>query len=329
MNVYEKPKNDPSKYEIGVIIARMQVHKLHEAHKGIIDMVSTNHKKVILFLGVSIVPNTKNNPLDFATRKEMIQEEYPHIIVLPLKDQRSNEKWSQILDREVKVPFGERTALLYGGRDSFIPHYCGKYPVTELTSDIFFSGTEVRNEVSREILASADFRAGIIHANYAQRPVTYPTVDIIAYNEKNQILLAKKPNEAKYRFVGGFVDRADESYEMAAKREFYEETGSCEIGDLEFVASGKIHDWRYKKEESGIMTTLFIGKFMWGAIQPSDDISVLAWIDMEKLINMKDDGSLKDFVMEEHLELMKTFVQKFRNTSFKIENPVQEENEKA
>lgn len=308
MKVFEKPENNPSDYEIGVMICRMQVHKLHDAHKAIIDMVTSNHKKVILFLGVPVVSNTKNNPLDFATRKEMIQEEYPHLIILPLKDQRYNEKWSQILDNEIKVPFGERTALLYGGRDSFIPHYCGKYPVTELTSDIFYSGTEVRNQVSREILASADFRAGVIHANYAQRPCTYPTVDIIAYNDKGQILLAKKPNENKYRFIGGFVDRTDESYEMAAKREFYEESGGCEIGDLTYIASGKIHDWRYKKEESGIMSILYAGKFMWGSIQPSDDISVLAWIDVKKLQAMEDDNTLHSFIMEEHLSFMKSFL---------------------
>lgn len=286
----------PADYEIGVIMARFQVHKLHEGQLMLIDTVCRNHKKVIIFLGVSVIGNTKSNPLDFASRKAMIQEVYPNAVILPQKDQRSDEKWSQNLDSEIRTPFGDISALLYGSRDSFIPHYKGKYPVVELTTDIFYSGTEVRKQVSREILTSEDFRAGIIHANYAQRAVTYPTVDVVAYNEKGQILLGKKPNEKKYRFIGGFVDRTDANWEHAAKREFSEETGGCEIGDLKYVASGAIKDWRYNNLESGIMTTLFIGKFVMGRINPSDDIESLSWVNPDDIDVTRD-------IMIEHQEL--------------------------
>jgi len=292
---------DPSEYEIGVIVARFQVHKLHDAHIKLIEKVCEHHKKVIIFLGVPVVGNTKTNPLDFASRKAMIQENYPNIVILPQKDQRSDIKWSEILDSQIPVPFGERSGLLYGSRDSFIPHYKGKYTVTELTTDTFYSGTEVRKQVSREILSSTDFRAGVIHANYAQRPVTYPTVDVVAMNEKGQILLGKKPNEKNYRFIGGFVDRTDANWEQAAKREFAEETGGCEIGDLKYVASGMINDWRYNGTDSGIMTTLFIGNFIFGSIQPSDDIEQLAW-------KYPADIHLEDDIMPEHQELFKKLI---------------------
>lgn len=302
-----KPEINPNDIEIGVIIARFQVHKLHKGHIELINKVCENHKKIIMFLGVPVIGNTKSNPLDFASRKAMIQEMYPNIVILPQKDQRSDEKWSQILDNEIKIPFGERTALLYGSRDSFIPHYKGKYPVIELTTDIFYSGTEVRKQVSREILLSEDFRAGVIHANYAQRSCTFPTVDIVAYNEKGQILLGKKPNENLYRFIGGFVDRNDTNWEHAARREFAEETGGCEIGDLEYIASAPINDWRYSKLESGIMTTLFIGKFLFGAINPSDDISELAWINISDL---QKPNSIEQNIMGEHVPLMKILIEK-------------------
>jgi bifunctional NMN adenylyltransferase/nudix hydrolase len=295
MNI--KQDLDPSQHQIGVIVARFQVHKLHEGQVKLIDTVCSNHKKVIIFLGVPIVSNTKSNPLDFATRKAMIQEQYPNIIVLPHKDNRSDIKWSQNLDTEIKTPFGDLTAVLYGSRESFIPYYHGKYPTIELTTDIIYSGTEVRKQVSKEILASEDFRAGVIHATYAARPVTYPTVDITVYNDKGQILLAKKPNEDFYRFIGGFVDRTDENWELAAKREFREETGgNAEIGDVRYVCSGVINDWRYANTESGIMTTLFIGKFLWGRLEPSDDIESLHWI-QPKDINVDRD------IMIEHRDL--------------------------
>ena len=99
----------------------------------------------------------------------------------------------------------------------------------------------------------------------------------------SKILFGKKPNETLYRFIGGFVDRSDVSWEHAAKREFMEESGGCEIGDLRYVASSKINDWRYANSESGIMTTLFLGKFMWGKVTPSDDIASLTWVKPEDI----------------------------------------------
>lgn len=277
---------------VGVVVARFQVHKLHDGHRKLLDNVFNNHKKVIIFLGIPFIQNTKNNPLDFASRKVMIQALYPSAIILPLKDNRSDKKWSQIIDNEIKVPFGDLEAVLYGSRDSFIPHYKGVYPTTEIETDVFYSGTEARKEVSREILISEDFRAGIIHATYAMRAVTYPTVDVIAYNDDNKYLFAKKPNESNYRFIGGFVDRTDKSLEESAIREFSEETGGCEISDLKYVCSCAIDDWRYKKTDSGILTTLFIGKFIYGRIEPSDDIESLHWLDI-KSITIND-------IVEEH-----------------------------
>ena len=286
---------NPSDYSCGVLIGRFQVHELHEGHIAIIDQVCANHKKVIIFLGVSVISNTKSNPLDFATRKAMIQQLYPNVVILPQVDQREDQNWSDILDKQISVPFGRCSTVLYGSRDSFIPHYKGKHPVIELITDIFYSGTEVRKTISNEILETKDFRAGVIHATYAQIPVTYSTVDVVAYNDEGKILLCKKPNEKHYRFVGGFVDRTDTCWEHSAKREFVEETGGCEIGDLQYVASGQIKDWRYRGLESGIMTTLFLGKFVFGRINPSDDIEQLAWLDPKKI-------SVDD-IMIEHKEL--------------------------
>lgn len=289
-----KDKNSviPLDYEVGVIVMRCQVPELTAGHKYIIDTVLKHHKKVILLLGVPIVGNTRLNPMCFATRRAMVQAMYPDIVILPLRDQRSNEKWSQILDTIIQIPFGEQRTVLYGSRDSFIPYYSGKTPVIELEPITCPSGTENRNQVSKEILNSYDFRAGQIYATHAQRPITYPTVDVTAYNEKGEVLLAKKPNEDKYRFIGGFVDRDDISLEVAAKREFMEESGLCEIDDINYVASRKINDWRYAKTEHGIMSTLFVGKFIFGQPKASDDLAnggVVEWkdpktIDVEKEI---------------------------------------------
>jgi hypothetical protein len=43
---------------------------------------------------------------------------------------------------------------------------------------------------------------------------------------------------------------------LPQKREFYEETGG-NVGELTYICSQQVHDWRYKGTEHGIMTTLF------------------------------------------------------------------------
>jgi bifunctional NMN adenylyltransferase/nudix hydrolase len=206
---------------------------------------------------------------------------------LPLQDQKHDTVWSNILDQQISMPFGNKKALLYGSRDSFLPHYTGKHATTELTSNIDMSATQVRLEVSKEILESKDFRAGIIHGILAQRAKMYPTVDICAYNDKGQILMAKKPNEFKWRFVGGFVDANDENLEHSARREFAEETDGSHITNLKYIMSARVNDWRYKNEDSKIMTTLFLGRFSFGNAQPSDDIAELKWFDISHFTNLR------------------------------------------
>ena len=112
-----------TKYTIGCLCGRFQVHELHEAHHYIIDQVVKNHKKVILFLGVPKVVGTKKNPLDFESRKKMIQHHYPEIVILALPDFSDDKRWSQELDKRIKEVYPIGDILMYGGRDSFIPYY--------------------------------------------------------------------------------------------------------------------------------------------------------------------------------------------------------------
>lgn len=291
---------DSSKFEIGCLIMRLQVHQLHDAHRALIDLVVSNHSKVILFLGVANIQNTRRNPLDFATRRAMVSELYPSVVILPLKDMREDADWSKQLDDAINTPFGsDKKALLYGGRDSFIPHYKGKHTTTELTTDRFLSGTEIRNKVSKEILSTSDFRAGVIHNSYAQRPCVYPTVDIALINKTDgKLLLARKPFEAKWRFPGGFFDlKLDNTFEQAALRELREECGDdIETTEMEYVCSTIVDDWRYRKEDSKIVTTLYTADYITGRIEPNDDVFELMWVSMHSL-------DPTTTMMPEHIEM--------------------------
>lgn len=305
MGIKLKTEVDPSEYDCGVIVARFQIDRLHSGHRALIDSVAKYHKKMIIFLGIPAKDKggTRRNPLPYAAREKMVKESYPDVVVMPIQDKRNNQDWSEQLDALVKQPFGNTKALLYGARDSFLKHYCGKNDTTELTSDIFYSSTAVRKDISEKIPSSEEWRAGAIHAVYDRYPVSYPTVDIIPYNKEGQILLAQRATEDKWRMIGGFVDRTDENLESAAIRELSEEAGSWERGKMQYVTSGQVSDWRYRGDEDGIMTTVFKCEFLWGRPAPNDDIYALKWFDINEL-----EDTLEAMVVEEHVGFVRTFL---------------------
>lgn len=268
----------------GVIIGRFQVHELHQAHIELIDYVLSKHQKVILFLGVAAANGTRRNPMDFPTRKAMMVEKYPgkFSAILPIHDNRSDIEWSKEIDKRIKeIAIG--SAILYGSRDSFIPHYKGQFKVQELETKTFTSGTEVRKNISQQVIGSSEFRAGVIYSVYNNYPTVYSTVDVAILNNDGEILLGKKPNEDRYRFIGGFVDVKDENDFAACRREAFEETGA-QVEPYEFVTSLKVKDWRYEKEtDRKIMTRLYKARFISGPISPADDISELKWFKISDL----------------------------------------------
>ena len=57
-------------HTIGVIIGRFQVAELHEAHRELIETVLANHPKVLIYLGLSQVRGSIDDPLDFTSTRE-------------------------------------------------------------------------------------------------------------------------------------------------------------------------------------------------------------------------------------------------------------------
>src|SRR5579859_5244904 len=88
-------------HDVGVIVGRFQVHELHDAHKTLINEVLERHDKVIVFLGLSPLMNTQENPLDFQARKQMLLAEFPSLNILYIKDRNSDELWSKDLDAKI------------------------------------------------------------------------------------------------------------------------------------------------------------------------------------------------------------------------------------
>jgi len=305
-------------YPIGAIIGRFQVHELHDAHRFVIDQVVNNHRKSIIFLGVSKVIGTKNNPLDFDSRKKMIQSEYPNSIILAIPDVNDDFAWVSEIDKRIREVYPIGDVLLYGGRDSSIPYYKkgkGHFDTKELEQFTFVSGTEVRRALSEDVKNSSDFRAGVIYQSYNQYPKVYPSIDVVILNnDETKILLAKMPFENGWRFIGGLAHPSDSSYESTLRRKICEDAGrNINIGDIKFVGTAKIDDWRYSKEEDKIFTILFKAKKLFGTIEPSANVSELKWFDIHYIAKswFDIDNNVIGPIVNEHKPLIKMFFEKF------------------
>jgi len=327
MKTVEKP------YTVAVAVMRLQVAELHEAHKELIDTLFAKHAKVMIFLGLSQVRGSIHDPLDFAPRKQMILEAYPHdkypnLTVAYIKDNRSDEEWSKKLDEQIRDTISTNdTVVLYGSRDSFLTHYKGKFDTRELQATRHISGTELRKKISEAPQSNPQFRAGAIWSAYQRHPTVYPTVDIAVFDpEERKILLARKPLENKYRFVGGFASPTDDSFEEAAQRELEEETGVfVSFPALRYVGSKRVNDWRYANNPSEkIMTHLYVGLYGENSNGPraDDDIAEVRWFGYDYLtksirVMPEDSGesivttNAAEELVEEHLplwEMLKTYI---------------------
>ena len=288
--------------EYGVIIGRFQVPSLHDGHTGLIDRVRTKHRKVIILIGSTPgILVTRRNPLDYHTRMLMIRQAYPDISILPINDMPSDKDWSKSVDRRIlEATDGNESVVLYGSRDSFIPHYSGKFRVTELESSRSNSGTEIRQRLSDDVRLSEDFRLGVIYAAFHRHKCVYPTVDIALYKvdqngRESEILLGRKISDPPdlWRFPGGFVDPSkDKSFEEAALRELREEVGMVEVCAPKFVTSLLIDDWRYRSELDKVFTTVFKVQYIFGIVEAGDDLDRVQWFPLNK--------STRSIIMSQH-----------------------------
>lgn len=284
-----------NKYDIGIIVGRFQVDNLHPGHRQLIDKVVGQHKRVVIFLGVASALVTRNNPLDFVTRKEMLHADYPTVSILSIPDHPSDVEWSHELDRRIREACPIGSVLLYGGRDGFIKSYHGHFPCDELPAHPeAATGTEIRKEISIEVKSSPDFRSGVIFAAYNQYPKVYPTVDV-AIRHKDDFLLGRKHNQNQFRFIGGFSDPEDGSFEEAAIREAKEETG-LDVKVTGYIGSRKIDDWRYRSERDKIITSFFMTETNEKGGTATDDIEELRWFSLDNMTEKN--------IVAEHMHLV-------------------------
>lgn len=274
--------------QIGVVIGRFQVDEIHAGHVKLLRYVESKHPSVLILLGCKSAPQDCQNPLEFAPRAQMMHAVCPTAVVLPVWDCESDEEWSANVDLLIQRIFPTRSAILYGGRDSFIKHYTGKFSTANLDFYQTNSGTSIRERISSFPENSSSFRAGIIYGLTNLQPRLFTTVDIAVIKShvkliaaevtlRYEILLGRRSLKHKWRLPGGFIDLTDQSAEGAAKRELLEET-QLKALDLTYVTSIKIDDWRSRgAKDVGHMTMLFKVSRFEGEPKGGDDLPDVRW----------------------------------------------------
>ncbi len=270
---------------VGVVVGRFQVSELHAGHRHLLNEVYRKHKKVIIAIGSRAGQPTKRDPLDYELRRTMLQKLYPRAVIRPIFDHTSNCAWCKRLDNLIEDTFPNQSAVLYGSRDSFVRAYVGKFPTKFVRSVSAVSGTSLRENIAKVPKGSKLFREGAIYVTANRHPVTYPTVDVAILRDDEVLLGGKMIDGGKLRFIGGFVDPADQSLEKAARREASEEVKNAVIGNFLFMGSSRINDYRYRGSGDGIVTSFFKAQFYDGNPKPGDDIDWLTWVKVSKIRN--------------------------------------------
>jgi bifunctional NMN adenylyltransferase/nudix hydrolase len=269
---------------LAVAVMRIQVPELHDGHRFILDAMTSMHEKVLVVIGDTEARLLPTDPLPVVARRDMLQHSYPNVTVTSLNDSASDDEWSKNLDGLIGMfltATKSETAILYGGRDSFLKNYKGFRKTVELVSCESPSGSDVRQNIVIENHPA--FRRGMIFAASHKYPVSFQTVDaaILDYNGARVLLARKTKDGGGWRFPGGFVNPEDESLENAAMREAREETG-LEVGDPDYIGSYRINDYRYTGSDR-ILTAFFALRLVFGSPVAADDVDEVAWFPIGQL----------------------------------------------
>ena len=281
---------------LGVIIGRFQTIELHAGHRSLIDMAIGQSSQVLVLISTSEALPSARNPLCFEARKNLLQQAYPQVLVLPLVDHPSDDVWSTTIDAIITREFPEYSSTLFGSRECLALTYSGMWPLVTIPST-----TDERLSVVRR--DSSDFRSGVVWANSTRLALSYQTVDIalLRYPEQT-VLLGKKHRKdgTRWRFIGGFVDPTDSSLEGSALRELREEAGATlQCHELHYLGSFRIDDPRYRDEPDAIMTAFFATYILGGTPVPGDDIDELQWFPL---------ADIAELIIPEHRPLAESLI---------------------
>ncbi len=284
--------------DCGVIIGRFQIDELTPAHIELIDTVKNNHSSLVILLGLSPLECTPKNPLDYRIRKVFLQEKYPDAEILYINDMQYDDDWCRQVDKIVQsVSRKFQTVCLYGGRDSFLPFYTGKFQIAELTlkESEFISATSRRKHIRNSIENHHEFRKGIIYGTAGIGARSVPASIIAIFdNTYNKVLMGKGFNDRHYSFITDYLP-PNKTFEVFSTEIVYEQTGvKLDPNKLKCQGSFLIPDWRYRSEDDTVIGMLYTTTINFGKLQANGDLIKVKWVDIENVF---------DFVSEQHYSI--------------------------
>ena len=265
--------------DVGVVVGRFQIHKLHKGHRDIIDSVVERHDAVLIFLGVSPLRHTTSNPLDLKARRALFREAYPDIDVHYVRDCEADAAWSEALDKEIHRHTNPgQTVRLYGSRASFVDHYRGKPPTTVLEAQSIVSATEIRRRVQNNYAPNRDFRAGVIAAAVQREPHPIHRIGVFVLSENREnILMVRLPEEAAWRFPSLESALDTPNLDADASRAVFKQTG-IDHSTLHYVGGYQPDDWRYRSVAETVKITFFATHYRSGVVgKYNEGVAIVAW----------------------------------------------------
>ena len=136
-------------------------------------------------------------------------------------------------------------------------------------------------------------------------PIVIPHSVVLLFDNEGRVLIEERSDDGFYDFPGGGVDLG-ETFEEAAKRELFEETGLF-VDELELfkVYSGPITYYKYSNgDEIYGVDAIYISMKYHGEIKPQEsEVSKLFFIDMNDIpkdkLSMRNKQIIIDYMERE------------------------------
>jgi 8-oxo-dGTP pyrophosphatase MutT (NUDIX family) len=296
---------DP-KPRVGVVVMRVQVDQPHPGHRMLISEAYVNEGNALVVLGSPAwgAPwPTASYPLDYITRKMAVEAEFPveRLKVVEIRNRvDDNVAWSRDLDALIEEHFPGHEAVLYGGRDSFLPRYAGKWTLkVEIPTIMEIHGTDIRQEIFETPINDPKFRRGMMYAYYQAEKYwakPYVAVDIACVDiGRRRVLMGERPGGSLKRFPGGRLDR-NETMAQAALRELREETQVVSDEPPTFIGEFMIPDPRFRPDK--VLSHLYAVHWQGQEASAADDLGGLDWVSLDDLY------ANRVGVTPEHIELV-------------------------
>lgn len=143
------------KKKVAFITGRFQ--PIHKGHQLLVDKAFSLSKNVVIMICSAQESRTKNNPLSFEERKNLIKKIYPDAIIIPVQDMGigNNEKWGDFL-LSVLDSYGYEAKFFVTGEEKrrvswFKNEVLENMEIISISRNkIVISGTEIREAIKND-----------------------------------------------------------------------------------------------------------------------------------------------------------------------------------